>query len=42
MHFKDEFYPDLNAEDKAEYDGLFSDPKNKDDTLKLRKFLFAK
>jgi len=42
MEFKDEFYPGLNAEDKKEYDDLFADPKNKDETLKLRKFLFGK
>ena len=27
MEFRDEFYPGLNAADKAEYDEMFSDPK---------------
>lgn len=45
MNFMDEFYPALSNEEKKEYDELFDKkihPNQKDETLRLKKFLFGK
>jgi hypothetical protein len=42
MEFKDEFYPGMSDEDKREYDDLLDKKHDKDDTIKLKRYLFGK